>query len=124
MYQWLVYIISCTVLPEIGRALHLCLSFIIVILSKPPKLFAVCFECGKEYGGKNVGNIINHFQGTAEDCHKLCKETNGCNFFSYLQWSHRNVCKLKATKRKVKNHTKATSGGIADGCKGKSSYVK
>ena len=71
--------------------------------------FIDCFECGVVYYGQKVGDPIDPFIGTVEDCHDLCKTTEGCNFFTFFKWN-RNVCVLRKAKGTVVQNSNSISG--------------
>ena len=68
-----------------------------------------CFESEVVYYGQKLGNPIDPFVGSVEDCHDLCITTEGCNFFTFRKWN-RNVCVLRKAKGTVQSNSKSISG--------------
>ena len=56
-----------------------------------------------------MGDPINPFNGTVEDCHALCVSTEGCKFFLYQKWNLAR-CTLKQGKGTVVDNANAISG--------------
>jgi len=81
-----------------------------------------CYEYGVEYHGGGLNNPMVEHVTSPEDCQKLCKNRDGCNFFTWVDETssyYPNTCWLKGSNGDPQEDSSCVSGPRAcpdDGC--------